>query len=182
MTDPAQAAALTAASKFLAYVLRHHPAAIGITLDGAGWVQVDDLMAAAGRHGRPLAAQTLWQVADAPGKRRFEIRDGRIRASQGHSVPVDLGLASVAPPAVLFHGTAAASLPAILAEGLKPGRRNHVHLSGDQATAAAVGARRGPPVILRVGAAGMHAAGHEFHCAANGVWLTDRVPPAYIER
>jgi putative RNA 2'-phosphotransferase len=180
--DPAQAAALTAASKFLAYVLRHDPAAIGITLDSAGWVQVDDLMAAAGRHGRPLAVRTLRQVVDAPGKRRFEIRDGRIRAAQGHSVPVDLGLASVVPPPVLFHGTAAASLPVILAEGLKPGRRNHVHLSAGQATAAAVGARRGPPVVLRVDAAGMHAAGHEFRCAANGVWLTDRVPPAYIER
>jgi putative RNA 2'-phosphotransferase len=182
VTDPEEAAALTAASKFLAYVLRHDPAAIGITLDGAGWVRVDDLIAAVGRHGRPLPAQTLRQVIQAPGKQRFEIRDGRIRAAQGHSVPVDLGLASAVPPAVLFHGTVAGFLPGILAEGLQPGRRTHVHLSADQATATAVGARRGRPVVLRVDAAGMRAAGHEFLCAANGVWLTDRVPPAYIER
>ncbi len=182
MTDPPQAAELTAASKFLAYVLRHDPAAIGISLDGAGWVQVDDLIAAAGRHGRPLPAQTLRQVIQAPGKRRFEIRDGRIRAAQGHSVPVDLGLASAVPPAVLFHGTVARSLPGILAEGLQPGRRTHVHLSADRATATAVGARRGRPVVLRVDSAGMRAAGHEFLCAANGVWLTARVPPAFIAR
>ena len=56
-----------------------------------------------------------------------------------------------------------------------------MHLSADQATATAVGARRGPPVVLRVDAAGMHAAGHEFRCAANGVWLAGHVPPAYIQ-
>jgi putative RNA 2'-phosphotransferase len=180
MTDPPQAAEVTAASKFLAYVLRHDPAAIGITLDGAGWIRVDDLMAAVGRHGRPLSAQTLRQVIHAPGKRRFEIRDGLIRAAQGHSVPVDLGLASAEPPAALFHGTVARSLPGILAEGLQPGRRTHVHLSADQATATAAGARRGRPVVLRVDAAGMRAAGHEFLRAANGVWLTAGVPSAFI--
>jgi putative RNA 2'-phosphotransferase len=181
VTDPAQDdAALTAASKFLAYVLRHDPAAIGITMDGGGWVAVDELVAAAARHGRPLPAELLWRVVHAPGKRRFEIRDGRVRAAQGHSVPVDLGLASVAPPAVLFHGTIARFLPGIMDEGLRPGKRIHVHLSADPATAAAVGARRGRPVVLPVNAAGMHAAGHEFFRAANGVWLTARVPPAYI--
>jgi len=182
VADPAEDAALTAASKFLAYVLRHDPAAIGITLDGGGWVAVDELVTAAGRHGRPLPAELLRQVVHAAGKRRFEIRDGQIRAAQGHSVPVDLGLASVAPPAILFHGTVARFLPAIMAEGLTPGERAHVHLSADLATATAVGARRGRPVVLRVNAAGMHAQGHEFFRAANGVWLTARVPPGYITR
>ena len=182
MTEPAPGAAVTAASKFLAYVLRHDPAAIGLTLDSGGWVAVDELMAAAGRHGRPLSAELLRRVVHAPGKRRFEIRDGRIRAAQGHSVPVDLGLTAVPPPAVLFHGTVARFLPGIMADGLRPGERIHVHLSADPATAAAVGARRGRPVVLRVDATGMHAAGHEFFRAANGVWLTARVPPGYITR
>ncbi len=174
------AAEVTAASKFLAYVLRHDPAAIGLALDDGGWVAIDVLLAAAARNGRALSADALRQVIDAPGKRRFEARDGLIRAAQGHSVPVSLGLEPLVPPGVLFHGTVARFLPAILAEGLRPGQRVHVHLSADPGTAAAVGARRGRPVILQVDAAGMHEEGHEFFRAANGVWLTARVPPGYV--
>lgn len=105
-----------------------------------------------------------------------------MRAAHGHSVPVDLGLEPVTPPAVLFHGTVSRFLPGILADGLLPGRRHHVHLSADEPTAAVVGARRGTPVTLRVDAAGMHRDGHAFFQAANGVWLTAAVPPGWISR
>ena len=105
----------------------------------------------------------------------------RIRASQGHSVPVDLGLAPAVPPDRLFHGTSETVLPAIRAEGLHRGRRHHVHLSPDVETARRVGARRtGPVVILTVDAAAMAANGYPFYRSANGVWLTDTVPPAYL--
>jgi putative RNA 2'-phosphotransferase len=177
--DPALAD-LTAASKFLSWVLRHDPAAIGLRLDDGGWADISALLAAAARHGQPLSKDMLRQVIDAPGKRRFEVRDGLIRAAQGHSVPVDLGLDPLAPPAVLYHGTVPRFLPAIRAEGLQPGKRVHVHLSVDEATAAMVGARRGRPVILVINTARMHAAGHAFFRAANGVWLTSSVPPAFI--
>jgi putative RNA 2'-phosphotransferase len=170
----------TADSKFLSYVLRHAPDSIGITLDDGGWVTIDALLAAAARHGRILSRKAVREVIEAPGKRRFEVRDEWIRAAQGHSVPVDLGLEALAPPAVLYHGTVERFLPAILAEGLRPGKRHHVHLSADPGTAAAVGARRGKPVILRIDTAAMHGAGHEFFRAANGVWLTSDVPPGYI--
>jgi putative RNA 2'-phosphotransferase len=180
VTGSLSTAELTAASKFLAYVLRHNPAAIGLALDDGGWVAIDVLLAAAARNGRPLSAEALRQVIDSPGKRRFEARDGLIRAAQGHSVPVSLGLEPLAPPVVLYHGTVARFLPGILAEGLRPGQRVHVHLSADPGTAATVGARRGRPVVLRIDAAGMHAGGHEFFRAASGVWLTARVPPGFI--
>jgi putative RNA 2'-phosphotransferase len=81
---------------------------------------------------------------------------------------------------VLFHGTVRRFLPAIRADGLRRGRRGHVHLSADPHAAAAVGARRGHPVVLRVDAAGTHQAGHPFYRAANGVWLTEHVPPRWI--
>jgi putative RNA 2'-phosphotransferase len=109
------------------------------------------------------------------------VRDGLIRAAQGHSVPVDLRLDPLPPPAVLYHGTVRRFLAAIRADGLRRGRRGHVHLSADPDTATAVGARRGHPVVLRVDAAGMHRAGHPFYRAANGVWLTDHVPPQWID-
>ena len=108
-------------------------------------------------------------------------RARRIRANQGHSVDIDLGLEPTEPPAILFHGTAAATVPAIRSEGLKPGDRQHVHLSPDEATAVKVGQRHGRPVVLRVFAGKMWGQGAHFYCSANGVWLTPAVPPEFIE-
>src|SRR6185503_2401010 len=105
----------------------------------------------------------------------------RIRANQGHSVDVDLQLAPAAPPATLFHGTVDAAIASIRAQGLLRGERHHVHLSSDIATASKVGGRRGKPVILTVRSGAMAAAGHVFYCSANGVWLTDHVPPEFID-
>lgn len=171
-------------SKFLARVLRHDPASIGITLDEAGWVDVDELIAASVRAGRRFSRTDLDHVVATNNKKRYAFsEDGRrIRASQGHSVEVDLGLSPAEPPAVLFHGTASTTLPIVLREGLKPMSRQDVHLSADVETAVRVGARHGRPVVLAVDAAGLTAAGHEFRVSANGVWLTDLVPPTHLRQ
>ncbi|NEK60011.1 RNA 2'-phosphotransferase [Geodermatophilus sabuli] len=164
-------------SKRMAYLLRHAPASAGLTLDAAGWVDVDDLLLALG-----VSRAELDHVVATNDQRRFAV-DGtgtRIRASQGHSVAVDLGYPPEAPPAELFHGTVERFLPAILAEGLRPGRRHAVHLSADVDTARRVGARRGRPVVLRVDAAAMAAAGVPFARSANGVWLVGAVPPEHL--
>lgn len=169
-------------SRFLALVLRHDPAAVGIALDDGGWVEVDRLLEALARSGRPISRAELDQVVAGNDKRRFAYsEDGRrIRASQGHSVPVELGLAPCEPPAVLYHGTVGRTLPAVLREGLKPMSRQDVHLSADVETAVRVGSRRGRPVVLEVDAAGASAAGQVFRLSANGVWLTGAVPPAFL--
>jgi putative RNA 2'-phosphotransferase len=168
--------------RLLAYVLRHHPDAAGVTLDPAGWVDVDELVAGLRRTGRRVGADDVRAVAVADAKGRYELRDGRIRAAQGHSVDIDLGLEPLAPPAVLYHGTVERSVPSILADGLRPGSRTAVHLSVDVPTALSVGRRRGRPVVLVVDAAAAHAAGREFRRASNGVWLTDAVPARYLRR
>ncbi len=164
-------------SKRLSYVLRHAPGSIGLTLDAAGWADVDALLAALG-----WTRAELERVVATNDKRRFALDENgtRIRASQGHSVAVDLGYAARTPPPVLFHGTAERNVPAIEAEGLRPGRRHAVHLSPDEVTARRVGARHGRPVVLRVDAAGMAATGAAFTRSANGVWLVDAVPPAFL--
>lgn len=169
-------------SKFLSFVLRHEPEAIGIQLDEQGWVGVEELLAAASRHGRKIDRNLLDRVVETNDKRRFEFsEDGlRIRASQGHSVNVDLGLAPVEPPDLLYHGTTTRFLDSIRADGLTSGERQHVHLSPDPETAVAVGRRHGKPVVLTVQAGRMYAAGHLFFLSANGVWLTDRVPTEYL--
>ncbi|NEK84769.1 RNA 2'-phosphotransferase [Blastococcus saxobsidens] len=164
-------------SKRLSYVLRHRPDSVGLELDGAGWVAVEQLLAAL-----RLTRAQLDRVVAADDKQRYAFDESgtRIRASQGHSVVVDLGHVARRPPDVLFHGAVGRFLPAILAEGLRPGRRHAVHLSPDVPTARAVGARRGRPVVLRVDAGGMADDGARFTLSPNGVWLVDSVPPAFL--
>jgi putative RNA 2'-phosphotransferase len=174
---------LTATSKFLSFVLRHEPGAIGLTLDAQGWADIDELLARCAAHGRPLTRALLERVVAESPKQRFAISDDgrRVRASQGHSVEVDLAYAPATPPLLLYHGTVAAALAAIRAEGLRKMGRHHVHLSPDEATARVVAVRRGAPVVLCVDAWRMHGAGHLFYRSANGVWLTEAVPAEYLE-
>ncbi|MEV7519044.1 RNA 2'-phosphotransferase [Streptomyces sp. NPDC091371] len=167
-------------SKYVSKHLRHQPERIGLVLDPHGWVEIDDLLSAASAHGFPFTRAELDHVVATNDKRRFAVDGTRIRASQGHTVPVDLDLPEAEPPAYLYHGTVAASLDAIRAEGLRPMARHHVHLSPDRETATRVGARRGRPVVLSVDAAAMRAAGHVFRISANGVWLVDSVPPRFL--
>ena len=170
-------------SKFLSLVLRHQPESIGLALDANGWADIDVLVARAGEHGVALTRELIAEIAATSDKQRFALdtTHNRIRANQGHSVDIDLALEPTEPPAILFHGTAATTVPAIRIEGLKPGDRQHVHLSPDEATAIKVGQRHGKPVVLRVFAGKMWAKGSPFFRSANGVWLTPAVPPEFIE-
>jgi putative RNA 2'-phosphotransferase len=167
-------------SKYLSKHLRHQPERIGLTLDEAGWVEIDTLIEAAAAHGFRFTRAELDHVVEANDKRRFAVRGDRIRANQGHTVEVDLGLPTATPPPYLYHGTVAACLTAIRTEGLRPMNRHDVHLSPDRETATRVGARRGRPVVLAVDAGAMHRDGHVFRVSANGVWLTEAVPPQYL--
>lgn len=169
-------------SKFLSLVLRHQPETIGIELDSAGWTEVDKLLVQASKNRRAFTRLDLEQVVRNNAKQRFSFSlDGLfIRANQGHSVPVDLGLVPIEPPEHLFHGTVDRFFPEIKAKGLLKMKRHAVHLSKDLPTAIQVGNRRGEAHILTIGAAKMHEAGHLFYCSANGVWLTEIVPPQFI--
>ncbi|WLQ34991.1 RNA 2'-phosphotransferase [Streptomyces castrisilvae] len=167
-------------SKYLSRHLRHQPERIGITLDAHGWVPIDELLHAAARHHFPVTRAELDHVVLSNDKQRFAVEGDRIRASQGHTVDVDLGLPPAEPPAYLYHGTVGRALDAIRAEGLRPMNRTHVHLSPDRETATRVGARRGRPVVLSVDAGAMHRAGHTFRVSANGVWLASAVPAEFL--
>jgi putative RNA 2'-phosphotransferase len=169
-------------SKFLSLVLRHRPHKIGLTLDEAGWVPVTELLQACNRHGFALSLAELQAMVAGNDKARFSFSpDGLlIRANQGHSVPVNLGYEPMEPPPYLFHGTAVRFLTSIQEQGLLKGRRHHVHLSPDVATARQVGQRHGRVVILNVHSGAMHRDGYAFYLSENGVWLVDAVPPQYL--
>jgi putative RNA 2'-phosphotransferase len=172
----------TKLSKQMSYVLRHRPDSVGLELDAGGWVEVEKLLVALGRGGKDVTLAQVQEVVRTGEKQRFSFSDDglRIRANQGHSVDVELGLEPVEPPELLYHGTVARFLESIRREGIRKGSRHHVHLSPDIETARKVGGRRGRPVILIIEAGRMHAAGLQFFVSANGVWLTEHVPPEYV--
>lgn len=169
-------------SKFLSLVLRHKPETIGLSLDQGGWARVDELLAAANRAGVPLDKEVLQQVVEQNDKQRFAFSQDQImiRASQGHSIPVNLDLEPIVPPQFLFHGTATRFIASIKKRGLISRGRQYVHLSPDEPTAVKVGQRHGKPVVLTIRAGRMHETGCRFYLSANGVWLTDKVPVEYI--
>lgn len=169
-------------SRALARVLRHRPEQWGVKLDRAGWCSVEKLLAGAAANGAELTRAELQEIVETNNKARYTFSpDGlRIRAAQGHSVSVDLGLKAQRPPAVLYHGTVAKFLPSIEKQGLLPLRRHAVHLSETAKAAEIVARRRGGPVILLINAAAMYAAGERFERAENGVWLVASVPTRFI--
>ena len=173
---------LTSDSKFLSLVLRHKPETVGVTLDDAGWIDVDTLLGACAKHRRVIPRERLEQIVATSDKQRFAFSEDRrrIRANQGHSVEVELGYAPAEPPELLYHGTPEGAVEAIRGEGLKKMARHHVHLSENIGQTLAVGARRGRPVLVTVAAGRMRAAGHVFYKTPNNVWLVDAVPPAYL--
>ncbi len=171
------------ASKYLSWVLRHDPQALGLTPTAGGWVFIDRLLEAAAADGKVFTRARICELVAASDKQRFALSpDGMmIRAQQGHSIPVQLEYDASTPPDLLFHGTIAAVLPSVRAQGLLPGQRHHVHLSPSRATATRVGQRRGHPVVLVIRALQMAEAGSIFFETPNGVWLSEHVPPRYID-
>ena len=170
-------------SKFLSLVLRHEPERIGLKLGEAGWVAIDELLSAMNRHGATLTLDQLRHIVATSDKKRFAFsEDGqRIRASQGHSVPIDLQYSPQTPPEILYHGTATRFVSGIRKDGLKRMERHDVHLSAETKVTFQVGGPHGKPVLLTIRAGEMHRAGHVFRCSANGVWLVNHVPPEFID-
>ena len=170
-------------SKFLSLILRHEPEHVGLKLDDAGWVGVDELLRGVNQHGVPLTLDQLRHIVATSDKKRFAFSDDgqRIRASQGHSIAVDLQYATRTPPKLLYHGTAIRFLDSIRKDGLQRMERHDVHLSAETKLTLQVGGRHGKPVLLTIRAGDMHRAGHVFRLSANGVWLVKHVPPEFIE-
>jgi len=169
-------------SKLLSYILRHKPEEYGIVLDENGYANVDELISKLNAHNENISFEILQYIVDTNNKKRFAFNNDltKIRASQGHSVDVELGYSEQQPPAILYHGTVEKFLASIMQDGLQKMQRHHVHLSTDKTTATKVAERRGIPIILEIKAGEMFANGHKFYLSDNGVWLTDYVPAQFI--
>lgn len=174
----------TKLSKFLSLVLRHKPEIIGIELDKNGWTDVDSLIAKMNKHGKSIDRETLNFIVKTNDKKRFAFNkeQDKIRASQGHSIDIELGYKTKKPPEILFHGTSQKSVDSIFEKGLEKRNRHHVHLSADIETAFKVGQRHGKPIVIEVLSRQMYKDGFNFFVSENGVWLTEKVPVKYLRK
>ena len=170
-------------SKYIALILRHKPETIGISLDEHGWANVDELIAGISKD-HTFDMGILEEIVSTDNKQRYSFNEDKtlIRANQGHSILVDVELEKIAPPEVLYHGSAVKYEASIDTEGLIPKSRLYVHLSKDYDTAVNVGKRHGKPVIYRVKAGEMEKDGYDFYLSVNKVWLTRSVPVKYLEK
>lgn len=170
-------------SKYLSLILRHNPALLGIPLDEGGWAEIRTLLKLMNEKGMKVSLESLQEMVETNDKQRFAIsEDGfRIRANQGHSLAVSLGLQPVTPPEILYHGTTDKYIESIREKGLLKMSRQHVHLSATKDTALKVGSRHGKPLIINVLSEKMHQSGYPFYLSENGVWLVDSVPAEFLE-
>lgn len=166
----------------MSLVLRHKPEEIGLEMSEEGWVKVSELISKMNAKGIQVTPETINTVVETNDKKRFAFNEDKtlIRASQGHSIDVDLNLPEAVPPDILYHGTTTKYVESILQAGLQKQKRQHVHLSATEETAVNVGSRHGKPVILIINAKLMFEDGLKFYLSANKVWLTDAVPAQYI--
>ncbi len=168
--------------KFISLIIRHEPQKIGLTLDDAGWANVNELLAGLKSKNHEISFDQLKELVASNDKQRYSFNEDqtRIRANQGHSLNLDLQLEAQEPPEMLYHGTATRFLDSINEKGLVKGSRHHVHLSSNESTAQQVGSRHGKPVVLKIASGEMYKNGYMFYCSENLVWLTDQVPTEFI--
>jgi len=173
----------TKISKFISLLLRHKPEIIGLALDENGWVEVDDLIEKMNKNGFKITVDILNHIVTTNSKKRFSFNDSKtkIRASQGHSIEVELHLKETPPPKYLYHGTAEKSVSSILKSGLEKRNRQYVHLSSDPQTARIVGQRHGKATVFMVAAGKMKEDGFPFYLSDNNVWLIENVPVNYLK-
>lgn len=165
----------------LAFALRHDPARFGLELDDEGWTNLEELVIAIrfDRYDWALVDEAVLRTA-IEGTDRFEICDGRIRATYGHSIELGKLPPVAVPPQVLFHGTTDDALPTICQEGLKPIGRRFVHLTSDREYALRVAKAKQGQTVFLVNAANAYASGHVFRRANDHVWLTDHIEASFL--
>ena len=170
-------------SKLMSYILRHRPDEFGLVLDEEGFVSIKELHQAIieDNNWSFVRKSHIMDVVNFSDRQRFEIKDGKIRATYGHSIPVKLNYEPVTPPKILYHATARKSYPYILEKGLLPMGRQYVHLTVNKELALRIGKRRdNKPVLLEVQAQKAAEAGIRFYCPNELIYLAKEIPPVYI--
>ncbi|MCD8021268.1 MAG: RNA 2'-phosphotransferase [Clostridiales bacterium] len=173
-------------SKYLCYLLRHHPEKARLDIDLHGWVDVNQLIENVNQYSAySLDMDTLKNIVAEDAKGRYRLSDDhrRIKCCQGHTIPwIEPELTYGTPPKYLYHGTTTAAAKKIDASGaILKMKRHHVHTQPVEAMAWQ-SARRWhlTPVVLKIDAEAMAADGYLFGRSDNDVWCVECVPTKYI--
>ncbi|NJD98270.1 RNA 2'-phosphotransferase [Thermococcus sp. LS1] len=168
-------------SKLMAYILRHSPEEFGLRPDMEGFVPLPELVDALRTVYPDVTEEFVREVVARDAKGRYEIQGDRIRARYGHSFPVSLNHEEDTESLFLYHGTPRRNLESILREGLKPMRRQFVHLSTSKSEAIETGRRHGRDVVLLViDAECLRKKGLKVYKAGKNVRIVEKVPPECI--
>jgi putative RNA 2'-phosphotransferase len=175
-------ARLVRISKLLSLILRHKPEQFGVLLDPEGFAPIEDVLRAMRESIPNICVDDVHQVVGTlePDKARFSIVGSDIRANYGHSLSQRIAQQRVVPPEILLHGTSQHAVSSIRAGGIRPMRRQYVHLTTNPDLAARVGSRHGKAQVLEIDALRASKSGVAFYRANESFWLTDFVAPEFI--
>lgn len=170
----------------MAGVLRHFPERYGLEMDEHGWVDLRDFITAVqirNKRFRFLRPHHIVGLVETDPKGRYQFLDGKIRATYGHSLDLDLDLPTEGIPDVLFYPTTNEELHLLLEAGLRPADRKMVHLSASFEAAMEAGrVRSDNPVILEINAKAARESGVVIHKAGKTVYTSKEVPGEFLAR
>lgn len=167
-------------SRFLTYILRHRPKDYPLVFDEHGFVDWRDVVQLVQERYYDITEEQIRAVVVDAEKKRFELAGDKVRATYGHSFPVDFGQQSVQPPDSLYYGTARDLAQSMLRNGLKPRDRQYVHLSVSAEEAESVARRHDPtPAVIVVQAGAAHDEGVRFY-RSGPLFLTENVPARFL--
>lgn len=167
-------------SRFLTFLLRHKPKDYPLAIDGEGFAPWQDVVDLAQKRFYDVTERQMRALIAGAEKKRFELCGDKVRATYGHSFPVDLGGTAAEPPAELYFGAARDLAESMLRRGLEPRDRQYVHLSVTAEEAESVARRHDPaPAILVVDAQAAHAEGIRFY-ESGPLFLVENVPAKFL--
>ena len=170
--------------RMMAGILRHFPERFGLRMDEQGWVDMQELIEAIkARRNRYhwLRSHHIHAIVETDPKGRYQVRDGALRATYGHSFDVELQLPTVDIPDELFYPSAKEELDILLKTGIHPTDRKKVHLSKTLQDAIIAGQHRGDnQIILSVNSKEAIESGIVIHRAGKTVYTTDEMPSEYL--
>jgi putative RNA 2'-phosphotransferase len=169
-------------SKMMSLILRHKPEDFGVVLDPEGFAPLEEIVRALRTSVADASEADVRAVVTTiePDKARFALTDQDIRANYGHSLREKIVQARATPPDILLHGTSEEAAAGIRRDGIRPMRRQYVHLTTHRDLASRVGARHGSVCVLEVDAMSGHRSGLSFYRANDAFWLADFIPPEFI--
>ncbi|MEM1513516.1 MAG: RNA 2'-phosphotransferase [Candidatus Thermoplasmatota archaeon] len=173
-------------SSLMVGILRHFPQNFDLKIDKNGWVEIDKMAEAIKNKVEGfywVRRKHIEAIATTDEKGRYQIKEGKIRATYAHTIDVDLSDLPDADADELYYPVTEEELEIVLEQGLLPVDRNKVHLSGSIEKAVEAGKRRCEnPVILKIDVKKAIEDGIKIKKAGNEVYIADKIDGKYISK